>query len=247
MNDADDRAERAAAARRLIRTRTQAALGTSLDGRPYVSLVMTACDLDASPLLLLSDLAQHTKNLWTDPCVSLLFEDTEGHLDPLTGPRISLLGHAERCDDAQAAARFAARHLASAAYAGFADFRLYRVVIERGHLVAGFGRIAWIEADALRFGADASALAVAEAEIVAHMNVDHSEALQLYAEHLLHRQGDGWLMTGIDPEGVDLRRPTETGDETARLDFAEPVLTPGAARRALVAYTAKARQVTQRA
>src|SRR5688572_23607386 len=100
MSDADDRAESAAAARRLIRTRTQAALGTSLDGRAYVSLVMTACDVDASPLLLLSDLAQHTMNLRADPRVSLLFEDTAGHPDRLAGPRISLLGHAEPCDDA---------------------------------------------------------------------------------------------------------------------------------------------------
>ena len=245
MSDADDRAESAAVARRLIRTRTQAALGTSLDGRAYVSLVMTACDVDASPLLLLSDLAQHTKNLRADPRVSLLFEDTAEHPDRLAGPRISLLGHAERCDDAHAAARFAARHPSSAAYAIFADFRLYRVVIERGHLVAGFGRIAWIEADALRFSADASALAAAETEIVAHMNADHPEALQLYAEYLLHRQGDGWLMTGIDPEGVDMWRLTDTGGETARLDFAEPVLTPDAARHALVAFAVQARQAVR--
>ncbi len=66
----------------------------------------------------------------------------------------------------------------------FADFHLYRVAIERGHLVAGFGRIAWIEAVDLRFPADASALAEAEAEIIAHMNADHAEAIALYAERL---------------------------------------------------------------
>ncbi|TMJ61586.1 MAG: heme iron utilization protein, partial [Alphaproteobacteria bacterium] len=145
-------------ARRLIRSRGHAALGTSLAGRPYVSLVAAACDGDASPLLLLSDLAQHTKNLTAEPAVSLLFEDVAGHADPLAGPRLTLLGRAERCNDSRAAARFAARHPPSASYAGFADFHLYRVSIERGHLVAGFGRIAWIEATELRFGVDASAL-----------------------------------------------------------------------------------------
>src|SRR5438094_6260433 len=145
-------------ARRLIRSRGHAALGTSLAGRPYVSLVIAACDSDASPLLLLSDLAQHTKNLAADPRLSLLFEDTGEHADPLAGPRLSLLGRAEKCGDPRAAARFAARHPASAQYAGFADFHLYRVTIERGHLVAGFGRIAWIEAEELRFGADARVL-----------------------------------------------------------------------------------------
>lgn len=209
-------------------------------GRPYVSLVATACEFDASPLLLLSDLAQHTKNLLADPRVSLLFEDTGEHLDLLAGPRLTLLGRAERCDDPLAAARFAARHPASADYAGFADFHLYRVAIERAHLVAGFGRIAWIEAEELRFATVAPALAGAEAGIVAHMNRDHLEAIALYAQHLLGLGGDGWRITGVDPEGVDLHRPMDAGGETARLDFAAPVLTPDSARRSLAALAGNA-------
>ena len=149
----DDLPKAASEARRLIRTRDHAALATSLGGWPYVSLVAFACDIDASPLLLLSDLAQHTRNLAAEPRVSLLFEATAGYADPLAGPRLTLLGRAERVDDARCAARFTARHPASAVYAGFADFHLYRVAIERGHLVAGFGRIAWIEGEHLRFAA----------------------------------------------------------------------------------------------
>src|SRR5712692_9384323 len=189
-----DDSDRGIQARHLIRGRDHAALATLLDGRPYVSLVATACDSDANPLLLLSDLAQHTKNLLADWAMALLFEDTAGLPDPLAGPRLSVLGHAERVDDPRLAARFAARHPASTGYAGFADFHLYRVVVERGHLVAGFGRIAWIEAEDLRFPADASALAAAETEIVRHMNEDHAEAIALYAERLLQRQGAGWRM-----------------------------------------------------
>jgi heme iron utilization protein len=236
-----DNLDRGAAARRLMRGCDHAALATSFAGRPYVSLVASACHIDASPLLLLSDLAQHTRNILADPRVSLLFEDTSEYPDPLAGPRLTLLGRAERCDDPRCAARFAARHPGSAAYAGFADFHLYRVVVERGHLVAGFGRIAWIEAADLRFSADASGLAAAEAEIVAHMNADHADAVALYAENLLGRTGGGWRMTGIDPEGIDLRQE----EATARLDFAgnlhRPVLTPAAARSALVALAQEAR------
>lgn len=258
MDGARSAAEIGKEARRLIRTRGHAALATSLDGRPYASLVAVACDLDASPLLLLSDLAQHTRNLLAEPRVSLLFEDAAGCADPLAGPRLTLLGRAERGDAApghhRLAARFAARHPASAQYAGFGDFHLYRIAIERGHLVAGFGRIAWVEADALRFGLDGSALAAAEADIVAHMNRDHADALRLYAERLLGRAGGAWRMTGIDPEGIDLRLapppspPPHAGagragaGETARLDFAAPVLTPAAARRALVALADAARR-----
>ena len=238
----DDLPQYAIEARRLIRARDHAALATSLGGWPYASLVAAACDVEASPLLLLSDLAQHTSNLAVEPRVSLLFEATAGHADPLAGPRLTLLGRAERCDDQHRAARFLARHPASAAYAGFADFHLYRIVIERGHLVAGFGRIAWVDGVHLRYAADASALAAAEGEIVAHMNADHGDAVQLYARNLLGRAGEGWKMTGIDPEGLDLQRQTEAGGETARLDFPEPVLTPATARRALVLLAERARQ-----
>jgi putative heme iron utilization protein len=229
--------DRGTEARRLIRGRGHAALATSLDGRPYVSLVATACDHDASPLLLLSDLAQHTRNIAGDRRVSLLFEAASGLPDPLAGPRLTLLGHVERTDDSRLSARFAARHPSSAGYAGFADFHLYRVVVERGHLVAGFGRIAWVEAEDLRFAA-APALIPAESEILAHMNADHADAIALYAERLLGRPRLGWRMTGIDPEGIDLRYE----EETARLDFAAPVLTPQAARRMLVALAEQARE-----
>src|SRR5689334_18506358 len=112
------------AGRRLIRGQPYAALATSLAGQPYVSLVATACDHDASMFLLLSDLAQHTRNLLTDPRVSLLLDDTTGRADRLAGQRLTLLGQAERIaadDAARAGARFAARHPDSAAYAGFAD------------------------------------------------------------------------------------------------------------------------------
>src|ERR1043166_6598005 len=106
--------DRGAAARRLMRCRGHAALATSFEGHPYVSLVATACDIDASPLLLLSDLAQHTRNLIADPRVSLLFEDTSEYPDPLAGPRLTLIGQAERCADPRCAARFAARPPGSA-------------------------------------------------------------------------------------------------------------------------------------
>jgi putative heme iron utilization protein len=238
----DDPMKRAAEARRLIRGCGHASLATSLDGWPYVSLVAVACDSDSSPLLLLSDLAQHTRNLSADSRVSLLFGDVAGHADPLAGPRLTLLGRAGRCEDARLSARFAARHPESAAYAGFADFHLYRVAIERAHLVAGFGRIAWLAGEELRFAGDTAALAAAEPGIIAHMNADHAEAVRLYAQRLLGRAGAGWRVTGIDPEGLDLRRDTGAAGETARLDFPEPILTPAAARRVLVFLADEARR-----
>jgi hypothetical protein len=229
-------------ARSLARSRSRAALATNFGGAPYASLVLLAVDLDASPLLLLSGLARHSRNIAFDPRVSLLLDATEGHPDPLTGPRLTLLGRAVPTDDPRVLARFISHHPTSADYAGFGDFHLYRVEVERGHLIAGFGRIDWIDGEDFRFAPDAGALAAAELAILKHMNDDHGDAIAQYAARLLGRGGAGWRMTGIDPEGIDLR----CGGETARLDFAAPVsvpvLTPEAARAALVQLAGEARQ-----
>jgi putative heme iron utilization protein len=139
----------AADAALLMRRPGGAALGTSLDGAPYVSFVLAAPDLDGSPLLLLSDLAQHTRNIAGDPRVSLLFDETAGLDQRLTGARLTLLGTAVRCDDAPTQAHYVEAHPSATQYAGFGDFHLYRVQIERGHFIAGFGRIEWIAAEAL--------------------------------------------------------------------------------------------------
>ena len=228
--------------RLLARGCTRAALATSLNGAPYASLVLFTVDLDASPLLLLSDLAQHSRNIAFEPRVSLLLDGTEGRADPLTGPRLTLLGRALPTNDPRCLGRFMWHHPASAVYAGFRDFRLFRVVVERGHLVAGFGRIEWINGVDFLFELDASALAAAEFEILRHMNEDHSDAIAHYARGLLGRSGTGWRMTGIDPEGIVLR----CDGETARLDFAAPIrtpiLTPDAALAALVQLADAARQ-----
>ncbi len=228
------------AARRLLRSLDRAVLATALvpalGGGPYASLVLAATAADGAPLLLISDLAQHTVNIAAEPGVALLLDGTAGYDEPLTGPRLTVLGRAERSADARLRARFLARHPSAARYAGFADFHLYRVAAARAHLVAGFGRIDWIEAGDL-LPPSIAALAAAEDEIVRHMNEDHAEAVALYAKVLLGRAGDGWHLTGIDAEGIDLRR----GGEVARLDFAAPVGDAQQARAALVALAQQAR------
>src|SRR5579859_3369683 len=143
------------AVRRLVRAADRGALATTLaDGRPYVSLVLLAWDLDGAPLLLLSDLAEHSRNLARDPRQALLIDGTGGLADPLTGPRASLIGKAGPIGCDRLLARFLARHPSAEAYARFADFKLYRVDVERAHFVAGFGRIRWIEAKHLVLGDD---------------------------------------------------------------------------------------------
>ncbi len=59
------------------------------------------------------------------------------------------MGRVEAAPAPALLARYIARHPGAEAWAAMRDFRLYRLVATRGHLVAGFGRIAWIEAAAL--------------------------------------------------------------------------------------------------
>lgn len=230
------------AVRALLRRLDRAALATALPAEgaawPYASLVLVAVDHDLSPVLLLSDLAEHTRALKDDPRVSLLFDGTGGLDQPLTGPRVTVLGRAERTGDARLQARYLARHPDAAMYAGFKDFAFYRVAVERAHLVGGFGRIHWLAGDAFETPA-AAGLPEAEAGIVAHMNDDHADAVRLYAEKLLGLEGAGWRMTGIDAEGIDLR----LGGRTARLAFDPALMAAGEARKALVGLVARARSI----
>lgn len=222
--------------RALIRRADRATLATAqTDGWPYGSLVLVACDHDAAPLLLLSDLADHTKNLAADARVSLLYDGTAGLDDPLTGARATVLGRIAKTADPRHRARFLARQPSAEMYAGFGDFNLYRVGIERAHLVAGFGRIHWLDADEV-VGTVAPALAATEPDIVAHMNADHADAVALYAR-MLGQDGDGWRLTGVDPEGADLRRD----GSVARIDFARPVDDAESARAELVRLAKQAR------
>lgn len=226
--------------RDLIRRRDRAALATSLPGDgawPYASLVLVAVDHDLSPILLMSDLAEHSKAIAADPRVALLFDGTGGFAQPLTGPRVTAMGRAAKTDDERLKRRFLRHHPDAAMYAGFRDFHFYEVTLERTHLVGGFGKIRWIAPDELLAVPPLPELAEGEEGIVAHMNGDHGDAVQLYAEKLLDLPGTGWTMTGIDAEGIDLRLTGEVG----RLSFDSPMTAATEARPVLVSLVAKAR------
>lgn len=239
MSDSDTK--QGAQARALVRKTDRATLASAMpqDGWPYASLVMIACDFEANPLLMISELAEHTQNILSEDRVSLLVDGTVGLDNPLTGARVTLVGRAAKCDNPDLTARYVARHPDAAMYSGFADFALYRITVERVHMVAGFGAIHWIEAADYRADATPAAeLRDAEADIVDHMNTDHNDAVQLYGTVLAGHDGHGWRMTGVDPEGFDLRR----GGTVARIAFEQNVTTAEQARAVLVKLVHKARK-----
>jgi putative heme iron utilization protein len=223
-----------------VRTALKGALAT-LDretGHPYASLILVATEPDGTPVFLISRLALHTRNLEKDPRASVLIDGTDGLGDPLTGGRLTLRGHARPSTSPTARRRFLARHPSAEGYAGFADFSMYALEIAGGHYVGGFGRIVDLPAAALLTTIeDAAPLIAAEADIVAHMNKDHADAVALYATALEGAPGGEWRMCGIDPDGADLLQCTRA----ARLEFPSRVRTPAEARATLVSQVQQAR------
>jgi putative heme iron utilization protein len=228
------------AARTLLREGRSGALATLMagSGDPYCSLVNVATAADGAPLLLISRLAVHTKNILADPRVSLMLDERRAG-DPLEGARVMLMGTAHQTDDPNARRRYLERQPEAKMFADFGDFGFYRIELRGAHLVAGFGRIVDLSrADLLTDLAGADTLVTAEEEIVAHMNAEHLAAMRLYATRLLG-DGDGdWRCVGCDPEGLELQRDRRA----RRLDFPQRVASLGVLRHVLKSLAEEARQ-----
>lgn len=211
-----------AAARQFVREADRGTLGTlnrDHGGHPHVSLVAVATAPDGAPLLLVSTLSEHTRNVKEDDRVSLLVAAPSEEEDPLAGPRVTLVGRLVQDDQPALRARYLRRHPAAELYAGFTDFAIHRLSIERASFVAGFGSAGGLAGDDLLivplFTDDQEELAALE-----RLHGPESPLLERIARgYLSSSGGNGVRATGIDREGLDLR----AGPRTARVRFQEPV------------------------
>jgi putative heme iron utilization protein len=209
-------------------------------GDPYCSLVNVASHPDGSPILLISRLALHTRNILGDSRISLMLDErAEG--DPLEGSRIMLAGRAEEATGDAAAIlrrRYINAHPSAEAFVKFKDFSFFQIRPAGAHLVAGFGRIVDLKPEQfLTDIRDAEALLEAEQDAVERMNEDHREAMNLYATKLLGADAADWSCTGCDPDGMDM----QAGPKALRLDFPERVTTGTELRKILVKLVGEAR------
>jgi putative heme iron utilization protein len=229
-------------ARSLLRRSRQGALATLMagSGDPYCSLVNIASHADGSPILLVSRLALHTRNILGDSRVSLMLDErAEG--DPLEGSRIMLAGRAEEAsaDDLEILRRrYLNAHPSAEAFVSFKDFSFFRIRPGGVHLVAGFGRIVDLKPEQfLTDISDAAALLEVEQGAIDQMNADHRDAMNLYATKLLGAGPADWRCTGCDPDGIDM----QAGTTTLRLDFPRRIATPAALRQMLKEFAHQAR------
>ena len=213
-------------ARTLLRSARMATLATARDGQPFAGLVTPACAPDLSVLMLLSGLSEHTRHLDADPRCAVMVVGDPVDANPQTAPRLTVLGEATPEPDSALKARWVARHPYAAFYAGFADFRLFRMRPTGGHFIGGFASAHRFAAAELMAHPDAVAeVAAAEPGIIAHMNADHAEAIDRMAG------GDGWRMAAVDVDGCDLARGEAA---VRRVAWSAAVADAGGVRQELV-------------
>ena len=254
-------------ARQLIRSSTKGYFATILTVKneknkdvfktgcsvPYSTFTMVAFDYDGSPLLLLSDLSEHTKNLKKNKLTSILFNEeqlfrkyfplyknkmkfSQNYQDPMSRPRITVIGEISKDTRRSSRIRFLNRHPASNLYAGFNDMNIYKLKMISGHLIGGFAQVKWFSKNELICKSNNSFLENEEM-IMKHMNQEHQESINLYAKSFLGYRGkSNWCITGIDPEGFDMRLL----NRVMRINFNESLVDTNKLRKFFVTLHKKA-------
>jgi hypothetical protein len=236
-------------ARTLVAAARSGSLATlSADGTPWASIVTFGATDAGEPVLVVSTMAEHTRNLAREPrCSIAIAEPVPDGEDPLDRARITLAGHViePAGAEADAALEAHARHYPFAReYAGWADFSVYLLRVERARWVGGFARMSTVEA-ADYAAADVDPTAPAAASARHHLNQDHADSVLLWAQTLGgYADAHETTCEAIDRYGVDLRVQTPRGQAAVRVGFAEPAQSPGDLRAATVALAKAARAWT---
>jgi putative heme iron utilization protein len=226
-----DMSDQARAARTLLKRQSVGVLSThsvDVEGYPFGSIAPYVLNYDGEPTMLISDIAQHTRNIKRNNKVSLTIFDQRA-VDPQAGGRLTWIGDAESVDpsDTKIRGRYLRYFPSAESYFETHDFSLYRIRLRRSRFIGGFGEIYWIEPDAMLLD---NPFRETERGIVEHMNRDHKEALFHYCKVLKGATVDAVTMTGIDSEGFDML----ADNRKLRIDFDTPISTVEAARATLV-------------
>lgn len=246
------RASPADAARTLVALTTNgtlSTLATSPADYPFGSVVSFATDRAGAPLFVISELAEHTRNLRRDRRCSLLVTEG-GDDDPLAIGRVTLLGTGTPVpDDEQAAATslVVERVPTVGGYASFGDFSCWRLDVEAVRWVGGFGRMDWVDSASYRTGTVDRVLS-GRRGVIDHMNGDHADAGVEMCQHAFDLQQSqarptvvAATMEHVDRFGCDYAATTSDGLIHVRLGFDHPVSSIDEVRSAIVALVRAAR------
>ncbi|MEE9330996.1 MAG: DUF2470 domain-containing protein [Methylophilaceae bacterium] len=199
------------------------------DGYPFGSVVPFVLNQQGMPTILISSIAEHTKNIIQNAQVSLIVFENEGDLQ--ANARLTLLATAEQTDKQNTLMR--ARYLRyipqATQYFETHDFSFYTLHISQARYIAGFGKMGWIEGEAMQ--APSHPLFIEEQSILEHMNTDHAENLKAYCQHYHQVAAQQAQMIGIDHLGFDVRTEAQ---QVLRFNFEQAISNAQEARAALV-------------
>lgn len=227
-------------ARRWLRAHRYGVLSThsrALAGYPFGSVVPYVLDHETCPVLLISRLAEHTKNIGGDARVSLLIHEFHEHGDDVQAQaRVTLMGKAERIENLQAIEpRYQRYFPATRGYCSELDFEFWRIVPVTLRAIAGFAKVHWLSREA--YAAPANTLATDEPEILEHMNTHHTHTLHDYCRLRNLHSAAAVTLIGVDCDGFDLN----ADGKMLRFEFDEPATHADAVRAALISLAQKAR------
>jgi putative heme iron utilization protein len=217
-------------ARRLLRRCRNVALATHARrflGYPYASLVPLVLDHDASPILLISRLAEHTRNVQADERVSIVAHAPDA--DVQAASRLTLLGACRRAQErAQLAERYL-RYFPAAAPLLELDFDFYRITAAAVRYIGGFGSVHWLAPESIE--PPPNALQASEPSVLEYVNGNHAQELRDCCHRVHAIAAREVSVIGLDCDGFDAR----ADGALVRFDFAEPVLDAESARCAIIA------------
>lgn len=239
------RSTAADAARTLVDAAATGSLSTiNVDpaGYPFGSVVSYALDADGDPLFVISELAEHTRNVIVDGRASLLATEPSDGVDPLARGRVTLIGDVAVVADADqrdAVDLVAGRHPGVAGYASYGDFAYYRLRALAIRWVGGFGEMDWVGVDEYR-RAVVDPVLPRRHGIIAHMNEDHAAAGATMCARALGAPVEAATMRHVDRFGCEY--VARSGDElvVVRLAFPELAASADDVRRLTVALVREA-------
>ncbi len=207
-------------------------LSVSVAGYPFGSVVPFCLDRAGNPIILIADIAQHTKNVKADPKVSLILFDRTSH-DLQANGRLTLLADAMLVDttDTDTSERYYRYFPDSRDYDRTHGFQFWRLHPRRLRFIGGFGAIHWFEPSDVLTGNPFTA--EEETGMAEHMNADHIDAMRRYCVPHLAVTGavPSPSFAGCDRDGFHL----VVGQQVIRIPFQSPVNNVLEVRKALVA------------
>lgn len=217
-------------------------------GDPWASFVtyglLATGPSGGAPVLCVSHLAEHGRNLAADPRASLAVVAPGAEADPLASPRITLAGIVEKpVGDELAAARDA--HLAAVEaakyYIDYSDFSVWVLRVRRVRWVGGYGRMDSTTAEQYAAASPDPLHAIA-AGAIEHLNADHADALTEMARALGgFPDAESAVCTGVDRYGLDLKVGTPRGPAYTRVGFGGALSSADELRAATVDLVRRAR------